>query len=180
MEIVKIKKQNPGKIAGLIRAGKVLVCPTDTVYGLIARARNKKAVARIYKIKQRPKEKLLPIFVPTIKEAKKFYRINTAQERFLKNNWPGPVTIVFDKTKPALRIPQSDFLLALMKQTGPLAETSANISDQPATTKIKEVIEYFKGRKYQPDFVLDGGDLKKSRPSQVIDLSGAVPVILRK
>jgi L-threonylcarbamoyladenylate synthase len=168
------------KAASAIKSGLILVCPTDTVYGLIADATNKKAVARIYQIKKRSKHKLLPLFVKDIRMAKKFYRINPAQEEFLKNNWPGPVTVVFKKGKPALRMPDDKFLLALMKRVGPLAETSANISGQPATTKVQEVIEYFKDQKYQPDIILNGGDLKSTKPSRVIDLTGSKPIILRK
>lgn len=177
MEIVKLNFQ---KVIKALRQGMVLACPTDTVYGLICLASNKKAVEKIYKIKKRPKSKLLPIFVKDIKMAKKIVKINPIQEKFLKKVWPGAVTVVIEKKKSALRVPGNKFLINLIKHVGPLAETSANISGQPATTKIKEVLKYFKGKRYQPDLVLDVGDLKVSRPSQVIDLSGSDPVILRK
>ncbi|MEK7503530.1 MAG: L-threonylcarbamoyladenylate synthase [Patescibacteria group bacterium] len=168
------------RAARAIENGDVLVCPTDTVYGLICDAENKKAVEKIYKIKQRPKNKLIPIFTSDIKMAKKLTKINSRQEKFLKQVWPGPVTAVFHYKKPGIRVPNHKFLLHLIKRVGPLAETSANISGEPPTTKIKEVLKYFKARKYQPDLVLDAGDLKPAKPSQVIDLTGPEPVILRK
>jgi len=163
-----------------IKEGKVLVCPTDTVYGLICDAKNKKAIERLYQIKKRPKWKLLPIFVKDIKMAKGFVKINPEQEKFLKKVWPGAVTAVLEKKKSAVRIPRYKFIIDLIKRIGrPLAESSANISDRPASTKIKEVLNQFKGRKYHPDLVIDAGDLKKSRPSMVIDLTVLPPRTLR-
>lgn len=177
MEVIKPNLQ---KAVDAVKDGKVLVCPTDTVYGLICDADNKKAVEKIYKIKNRPKNKFLPIFVRDIEMAKKLVEINSKQEEFLKKVWPGAVTVVIEKKRSALRIPNNKFLINLIKRVGPLAETSANISGEPSTAKIKEVLKYFKGREYQPDLVLDAGDLKPARPSKVIDLTGPKSVILRK
>src|SRR3989344_742768 len=174
MEIVKLDSQ---KAIKALRLGMVLVCPTDTVYGLICDAANKKAVEKIYKIKKRPKNKLLPIFVKDIKMAKEFVEINPKQEKFLKKVLPGAVTVVIEKNKSAFRMPNHKFVLNLVKHAGPLAETSANISGQPATTKIKEVLKYFKGRKYGPDLIIDAGDLKPANPSQVIDFTGSKPKV---
>src|SRR3989344_6120503 len=174
MEIVKLDSQ---KAIKALRLGMVLVCPTDTVYGLICDAANKKAVEKIYKIKKRPKNKLLPIFVKDIKMAKEFVEINPKQEKFLKKVWPGAVTVVIEKNKSAFRMPNHKFVLNLVKHAGPLAETSANISGKPPTTKIKEVLKYFKGREYGPDLVLDAGDLKPANPSQVIDFTGSKPKV---
>lgn len=180
MEIIKPDLQ---KAAEAVKAGKVLVCPTDTVYGLICGARNKVAAEKIYQIKKRPRNKPLPIFVSDIKMAKRFAVINKKQEDFLKKLWPGKTTVVLNTIKNGtigIRIPDNKFILDLVRRTGSLAETSANISGKPATTKIKEVLKYFRGQNYQPDLVLDAGDLKPAKPSQVIDLTGPEPVILRK
>lgn len=176
MEIIKPKFK---KALEAIREGKVLVCPTDTVYGLICDAKNKKAVERLYKIKKRPQNKLIPIFVKDIKMAKKLAYIDKKQEKFLKQVWPGKVTAVFHRKKPGIRIPNHKFVLSLVKHVGPLAETSANISGRPASTKIKEVLEQFKNKRYQPDLVIDAGNLKKSKPSKVIDLTVTPFKVLR-
>ena len=117
--------------------------------------------------------------------AKEFAEIDKKQERFLKKVWPGAVTVILKFKKGegtvGMRIPRYKLILDMIGILGrPLAETSANISNQPPTTKIKEVLKYFKGRKYQPDLVLDAGDLKPAKPSQVIDLTGPGPVTLRK
>ncbi|MBI2041655.1 MAG: threonylcarbamoyl-AMP synthase [Candidatus Nealsonbacteria bacterium] len=177
MEIIKPDLKRAVKA---IKEGKVLVCSTDTVYGLICDAGNKKAVEKIYKIKNRPKSKLLPIFVNNIGMAKKLAKIDSRQEKYLKKVWPGPVTAVFHHKKPGIRIPKYAWLLHLVEQLNrPLAESSANISGQPASTKIKDVLGQFEGKKYQPDIVIDAGDLPKAKPSKVIDLTIWPPKILR-
>ena len=158
MKILKIKKSLDEAIK-LIKSGQVLICPTDTVYGLICDAHNKKAVKRLYQIKKRPKNKLIPIFVSDIKMAKKLAKINPRQEKFLKQVWPGKVTAVFHYKKPGIRIPNYKFVLSLTKCIGPLAESSANISGKPASTKIQEVLKQFEREKHQPDLVIDAGNL---------------------
>ena len=189
MKIVKIKKQNLNKVVQevvkSIKDGQVIVCPTDTVYGLIDDATNKKAVSKLFKIKKRPTKKSIPIFVKDIKMAKRFAKINKKQEGFLRKVWPGAVTAVLKSKKgkdtTGIRIPNYKLILILINKLNlPLAETSANMSGKPASTKIKEVLKQFKNQKYQPDLVLDAGNLKKSRPSTVIDLTVLPPKILRR
>lgn len=171
MEIIK---PDIKKVIEAIKEGKVLVCPTDTVYGLICDANNKKAVERLYKIKKRPKWKPLPIFVKDIKMAKKLAYIDRRQEEFLKRVWPGAVTVVLrsrEKGTIGLRMPNHKFALSLAKRMGPLAESSANISGKPTSAKIKDVLMQFKGQKYQPDLVIDAGDLRELKSSKVIDFT---------
>jgi len=186
---VKIKK-----IIEVINRGEVIVCPTDTVYGLIADATNDKAVEKVFKIKKRPKNKAIPIFVEDVKTAKKFAFINEKQEKFLKKNWPGKITVIL-KRKPScglskelfgrkktigLRIPNHKLINELLKRLNKsLTGTSANISGKLASTKIEEVLKQFKEQKDQPDLIIDVGNLKKSRPSRVIDLTKNKQKILR-
>ena len=180
---MEARKPDLKKAVSAVKSGNVLVCPTDTVYGLICSAKNKKAVARIFLIKKRPRNKPLPIFVSSVAMAKKIAKIDKIREEFLKKAWPGKTTVVLNAKRGGtigIRIPNHKFMLDLVKRAGPLAETSANISGKSPTTKIKEVLKYFKGRKYQPDLVLDAGDLKLSKPSQVIDLTSFPLKILRK
>jgi L-threonylcarbamoyladenylate synthase len=197
MKILKVDKKNLRKVVRIteksIKKGEVVLCPTDTVYGILADATNKKAVERVFKIKKRPKGKPIPIFVKDIKMAKKLAFINKKQEDFLKMVWPGKVTVVLKRrnvlpkilsgrTKTiGLRIP--DYKLVnnlLLKLNRPLTGTSANISGKPASTKIKEVIKQFKKEKTKPDLILDAGNLKPSSPSRVIDLTGKKFKILRR
>lgn len=104
MKILKISQKNLEKTAKIatkaIQEGKVLICPTDTVYGLIADAGNKKAVERIFKIKKRPKQKPLPIFVKDLKMAEKLAKISKEQKKILKKHWPGKYTFVLKFQNP--------------------------------------------------------------------------------
>lgn len=195
-EILKINQKNFKEIVKIaikaIQQGKAIVCPTDTVYGLLCDATNKKAVERIFKIKKRPKGKPISIFIKNIKMAKKFAKINKNQEKFLKKVWPGAVTAVLKpkkilpenisqgKNTIGVRIPNYKLIIELINKIHrPLAETSANISGKPASTEIREVLMQFKNRKYQPDLVISAGDLPKSKPSTVLDLMVFPPKILR-
>lgn len=188
MEILKLNRKNYQKIFQRTRKalekGKIVVCPTDTVYGLVGQMTNSEVVKKIFKIKKRPTKKALPIFVKDIKMAKKLAYFNKKQEGFLRKVWPGRVTIILKGKKKktiGLRIPNYKLILDLIEiLNSPLIGTSANISGQPASTKIKEVIKQFKNKKDQPDLILHGGNLKAAQPSTVIDLTGRKPKILRK
>jgi len=197
-EIIRISEKNFQEVikrATLeIKNGKVLVCPTDTVYGLVADATNKKAVERLFRIKKRDAKKPLPIFIKDIKRAKKFAFIDKEKEKFLKKVWPGKVTVILKRKKEkvygvdektiALRIPKYKFLNNLLEKLNkPLTGTSANISGKPASTKIKEVLdqfeEFFITKGIIPDLIIDAGNLPKNRPSVIIDLTSEPPRILR-
>ena len=192
MQILQAKKENLKFAAEALKEGKVLVFPTDTVYGLICDATNGKAVERIFEIKQRDKEKPLGVFVKDMAEVKKIAVINDNQKNFLEDNWPGPVTVILEAKKSALsglitqngtiglRIPDYRSLSLILKEfKGPVAQTSANISGRPATTKIKEVLEQFEATGVQPDIVINAGDLPENKPSKVVDFSENKQKILR-
>lgn len=187
-QILKVTPKTLKEIVKLtvkaIKQGKVVISPTDTMYGLIADATNIKAVRKILKIKKRETQKPIPIFVKDIKTAKKFAKISEKQEKFLRKVWPGKVTVVlkrkgqlpkilFGKKKTiGLRIPNYKLINQLLLITNlPLTGTSANISNQPPSTKIKEVLKQFKNSKSKPDLIIDASNLKPSKPSTVIDLT---------
>jgi len=194
IKILKVNQRNSKQIINVaaesIKGGKVLVFPTDTIYGLLADATNKKAVSRLLKIKKRAKAKPIPIFVKNLKMAKKLAVINKRQEEFLKEVWPGKVTavlkrkdglpkILFGKKKTiGLRIPDYKLIKELFKKINhPLAETSANISGKPTPKKIREIIKQFKNKREQPDLIINAGDSKTTKPSTVIDLTKGFKVL---
>jgi L-threonylcarbamoyladenylate synthase len=213
MKIIKPTKDNLNKTIEFINKGGVVVCPTDTVYGFLADAGNKKAVEKIFKIKKRPKDKPLPIFVADLKMAKQIAEIDSdpafaeasagKQEKILKKYWPGKFTFIlklkqknkkdqigqFHRIVPmaiaenktiALRLPKYKFLNDLLKKNGePLAQTSVNISGQPPLAKISEIIEQF-GKNKLIGLIIDAGNLPKSNPSKIIDLTENKNKILRK
>ncbi len=196
MQILKVSSKKLKKVikkaVDVIKKGGVVICPTDTVYGLIADAKNYSAVKKVFEIKKRKSSKPFPVFVKDIKAVKTLAFISQAQEKFLKKFWPGKLTAVLkiksfkfpkgilnkDK-KIGLRIPDYKILNVIIKETDvPLVATSANITGQKASGKIKEVIKQFENKKHQPDLVLNVGNLKKSLPSTVIDMESFK--ILRK
>lgn len=196
MKILKVSssKKIIEKIAEAIEKGKVIVLPTDTVYGLICDAQNEEAVEKLLKIKKRKNKKPIPIFVKGIEMAKKLAFINKSQEKILRKLWPGKVTFVLKRKKSklpkilfgnkktiGLRIPNYKVLGGLLKKINlPLAETSANISGKSASIRIKEILEQFKNQRYQPDLIFDAGNLKKNKPSAVIDLTASKTKIIRE
>ena len=195
--IIKVNFRNPEKevikkAVGIIKNGGLVVIPTDTVYGLLVDARNKKPVEKIFKIKKRSKMKPIAIFVKDIKTAKKYAFIDRKQEEFLKKNWPGKITVILKsknnlsegvmaKNKTiGIRIADCKLVnLLLEKMNFPLAQTSANISGGEATTKIREVLEQFAGKRITPDLIIDAGDLSNNRPSKIVDLTQEKPLIIR-
>lgn len=182
------------KAIKVIKGGGVVVCPTETVYGLLADATNNEAVERVFRIKKRPRTKAIAVFVRSIKEARKFAFVNLKQEEFLKKVWPGKVTVIL-KRRPncglsqrlfankkviGLRISSNKLVNELVKKINkPLTTTSANISGEPASTKIKEVLKQFEREKNKPDLIIDTGNLPKNKPSRVIDLTKDKIKILR-
>ena len=189
MEIIKLIPSNLNrtfkKTVQVIKNGGVVVCPTDTVYGLVADATNKTAVAKVFRIKKRNYQKPVPVFVENIKMAKRLAIINKEQEVFLKKIWPGKITVVLETRfaklpwrilskdkKIGLRIPKHKLLNDLLnKLNRPLVATSANISGKKSSGEIKKVLAQFKDKKYKPDLVLNRGNLKPSLSSTVIDVS---------
>jgi len=198
MEILKLNEDNfeklIEKLAKAIKEGKVLICPTDTVYGLICDATNEKSVKKIFKIKKRRKEKAISVFVKDLRMAKKYAFINKEQEEFIKNNLNKKNTFILKRKKSNLpeilfgkektigiRIIDNKLINLLLDKTRkPLTATSANISQKPASTEIKKVLKQFEKQKIKPDIVIDSGNLSKSRPSQIIDLTKEKIIIKKR
>ena len=196
MPILKVDRRNLKTIVKImvksIKQGEVVVCPTDTVYGLLADATSEIAVKKLLKIKKRKAQKPIPIFVKDIKTAKNLAYINNQQEKFLKKVWPGKVTVILrpkrkfpkgigkPKKEIGLRVPNYKIINQLLLIINrPLTGTSANISGKPPSTKIKEVLKQFKNQKHQPDLIIDAGNLPKSKSSTVLDSTIWPPKTLR-
>jgi L-threonylcarbamoyladenylate synthase len=188
-----IQKQSNKIISGVVKfleEGGVIICPTDTIYGFLALAENKKAVNKVYKIKNRPKSKPLPVFIKDFKMVKSIAEIDTAKEKITKKYWPGKYTFVlqrkkgikiYDGTKDtiALRIPKYKFLISLLKKINkPLVQTSVNVSDSQPLTKSADIINQF--NKVKDLLFIDAGNLPKAKSSTIIDLTKSNILILRK
>lgn len=195
MEILLLTSENFKSVldttSKIIKAGGVVIAPTDTVYGMIADATNESAIIKLFEIKNRPTGKSLPIFVQSIEMAKNWAIISSEQQLYLENNWPGKVTTILrrkDDTKIfgvepetiALRIPNFPFINSLLELVQiPLTGTSANISGKPSSTRIDEILQQFADEKILPDLVINAGDLEESQPSTIIDLTQPEHIVLR-
>ena len=188
----KIEKQKLKTAATLLRKGKVVIFPTDTICGILADAKNQEAVKKIFKIKKRPACNPLSIFARNLKMAKELAKINKEQEKFLKKHKLEKLTVVLNKKKLkdglygtdkktiALRIPKYAPLNFLLKNiNSPLIQTSVNISGKPPLNNIKKIIKEFENKSYKPDLIIDAGNLPKRKPSLILDLTVAPPKILR-
>ena len=173
-------RQGLKKILSLLRQGGVAVVPTDTVYGLIADATQKKAVGRVFAIKKRPRAKQLPLFVHTMRMAKHYALISREQELILSSKWPGPYTAVLKRKKCrpqlygvhggtiALRIPDSPKIRLIIKNLKrPVTGTSANRAGKNPSKTVQEARRQLGAK---PDLFVDGGTLY-GRPSRIVDMT---------
>jgi len=176
--------------AALLQKGEVVAFPTETVYGLGANAWDEKACAKIFTVKGRPADNPLIVHVASVEEAKKIVKkwpreAEICAEKF----WPGPLTLVLPKVAAlpgiisgelntvAIRMPRHPFALALIAAAScPVAAPSANLSGKPSPTEGEHVWHDLHGK---IPLLIDGGKCAVGLESTVLDLSGAVPVILR-
>lgn len=180
------------EVIAILKSGGTVIYPTDTLYALGVNALDPYAVEKIFRIKQRPKSKPLPIAVRNIKWAKELAFIDEKEEKVLEAVWPGQVTVVLPKQSivpdiltagqksVAMRVPNSQFVDKLLGKFGyPITSTSANISNELPSNKVSDIAERFEDTYYKPDLIIDVGDLKISEPSTILDLTSDKPKILR-
>jgi len=193
MDIINLSSKNKEevilKVADFIINEKIIVFPTDTIYGLIGDATSEKAINKIFSIKKRNYKKALPVFVSSISMAKELALIGEKEEKFLSEVWPGKVTVVLKKRKDhslpsffgdtiGLRIPNYDLIDGLFEKIKrPLIGTSANVSGELESFLISDVLRQFKEEK--PDLIVSVGNLDVSNPSTVVDLTKDRANILR-
>lgn len=149
--------------------------PTDTLYGLVAKASDPNAIKRIYKIKGRKRGKPFITLISAISDLKKFNIKPTSPELvFLEKVWPGPVSVIL--SNQAFRLPKLPSLLKILRQTGPLVAPSANREGEKPSATIQEARKYFDS---QVDFYLPGGKLG-NKPSTLVTIKGGKVKVLRE
>lgn len=173
-----------------VRRGELIVLPTDTVYGVGADAFVPPAVTALLEAKGRGREMPPPVLVGSVRAATALVDdLGTYGQDLIDEFWPGALTLVcranpnlmwdLGETKGtvAVRMPMHELAVEVLKETGPLAVSSANLSGQPAARSAEEA------EKMLGDSVsvyLDGGLSGRADPSTILDLTGPVPRILRK
>ncbi|HGY5424430.1 TPA: L-threonylcarbamoyladenylate synthase [Streptococcus pyogenes] len=176
-------------LASIIESGDALVLPTETVYGLFAKALDEKAVNAVYDLKQRPRDKAMNLNVADFNSILVFSK---EQPRYLKKLYqaflPGPLTIILKANDQVpywinsglstvgFRLPSHPITTALIQKTGPLIGPSANLSGKASGRVFDHIMQDFDFQVfgYADDPFLTGKD------STILDLSGERAVILRQ
>ncbi|AWS41087.1 L-threonylcarbamoyladenylate synthase [Streptosporangium sp. 'caverna'] len=176
--------------ASAVRRGELVVLPTDTVYGIGADAFTPAAVTSLLEAKGRGRDMPVPVLVGTVRAANALVEnLGPYGQDLIDAFWPGPLTLICrvnrslswdlgdSKGTVALRMPLHSVALDLLKETGPMAVSSANRSGAPAATTAGDA------EKQLGDSVsiyLDGGPCDDNIPSTILDLTTAVPRLLRR
>lgn len=152
----KILQEELNKAAFAVKRGLIVAVPTETVYGLAVKLDRSDAIMRLLDVKERAvadNDKILTMMVPDIATASNYAVFNTLAERVAEQNFPGELTLVLPKnpnfrhayfnnfSTVGIRVPRHDFMLELLKLTGPMLVTSANPRSEPACLMSDEVLE---------------------------------------
>lgn len=178
--------------ARVLRAGGVVILPTDTVYGLAALPSVPGATAKIFSLKARSEQQPLAVLVADRRQAEDLLELPEGSTRrfreWTRRHWPGALTIVGNRSAAAralelgagpdtvgVRCPDHSLVRTICSVVGPLATTSANRSGDPTPTGAAEAAASLDG---PVDLVIDGGEAG-TVASTVVDLTGPVPRLLR-
>ncbi|TPG16089.1 L-threonylcarbamoyladenylate synthase [Pedococcus bigeumensis] len=177
------------KAVEAVRAGEIVVLPTDTVYGVGADAFSAEAVASLLAAKGRGREMPPPVLVPSVRTVDGLATDVPAWARdLIREFWPGPLTLVFKAQSSlmwdlgetngtvALRMPKDDIALAVLSDVGPMAVTSANLTGQPAATTVTAAASQLGAA---VSVYLDGGPTTSTEVSTILDCTGEEYVLLR-
>lgn len=181
------------RAVGVLRAERVALYPTDTLYGLGADALSNDAVDRVYQIKGRDERKPIHCIVADIAMAERYAVVDDVARKLAKRFFPGALTLILKKKEGmnagicrgidtiGIRIPDNDFCLALAREfDGPITTTSANRAGEDSLSTAKAILDQLGDNAEMIDLVIDAGELPLRAPSSVVDLSGERPVILRE
>lgn len=176
-------------IANLLKEGKVVAFPTDTVYGLACIYENENALQALKKSKVRPETKPIPTMVSSIRQMEEIAVVNQDVKKLVDEFMPGPLTLILKKRKHlpdyvtngldtiGIRMPDDDFILHLIDLVEkPLLVTSANISGEEPGETGEEVLEQLNGR---IDAIVMG-KAKGTTSSTIVDMTSDTYNILRE
>lgn len=171
-----------GEIIDLLRAGKIGVIRTDTLYGIVGRADDEAAVQRIYNVKKRDDHKPPIVLIATIDNM--YDQPDESVQAVVKSVWPGRTSLIVKSPSApqwllrgqdtlAYRLPADVPLRQLISLAGPLVAPSANPQSQEPATSIQQAIDYFGDA---VDFYVDDGKVIDTAPSQLLRINsdGAV------
>lgn len=171
----------------LIKSGKIISFPTETVYALAASAENEAAINGIYTLKGREFTKPLAIFVKDVASIKTVAKVDERTLKIASKFCPGPITLVLPKTAEygrnselktiAVRIPDNKIAVDILQDLDfPIVATSANTSGKKDATNAQQVKDYFPNL----DLIIDGGECAIGKASTIIDLCDENIKIIRQ
>lgn len=173
------------KAIELLNAGGVGVMPTDTVYGLVARAEDPAAVARMYALKDR-NHKPGTVIAASVEQLASLGVDQNHLDK-VKKWWPNPLSVETplgdnlsylhqDTGRQGFRVVADETVREILEQTGPLVTSSANHPGKPGSVTVSEAMDYFDDR---VDFYVDGGGLSGRAPSTIIKITdtGSIEII---
>ncbi len=191
--IIEINPKNPQvrlikKVADILRDGGVIAYPTDTYYGIGCDIMNKKAIQRIYQLKQRNKEQPFSFICADLKNISDYAKVSNYAYKTMRRSLPGPYTFILEGSKlvpkimltkrktAGIRVPDHPICLMLVEALGnPVISTSATKPDGDIFYDPSLIDDYFGSRL---DAVIDGGPVP-GEPSSVISLTDDIPEVIR-
>ena len=179
------------RAAELIKQGKIVVFPTETVYGIGTNGLNERAVKKLYEVKQRPLNKPISLLVSNMEMVDQIAKdITDIEYKIMEKFFPGPLTIILKKSDivpnivtsgqdtVGVRMPSGEIARKLIEVAGiPIAAPSANITGQPSGTNLQEIRKHFEGK---VDFFIDGGNSELGVSSTIVQVVDGKPQILRQ
>jgi L-threonylcarbamoyladenylate synthase len=195
MLLIKMNHKNKDQVlqsaVDVLKNGGIIAYPTETFYGLGTRIDREDSLQRLYEIKQRAREKAMPLIIGNKGQLPSIAAdISSSAIKLMERFWPGPLTMLFPAkkhlsefitagtNKVAVRIPGESFALHLAKCAGfPFTSTSANPSGMPPAQDAEAVIRYF-GDKIE--LIIDCGPAPGGLPSTIVDVTTEDTKILRE
>ena len=179
------------KAAELIKQGKIVVFPTETVYGIGVNGLNEQAVKKLYEVKQRPYNKPISLLVSNMEMVNEIAKdITEVEYKIMEKFFPGPLTIILKKKDivpdivtaggdtVGVRMPRGETARKLVEMAGvPIATPSANITGEPSGTNLQEIKKHFEGK---ADYFIDGGISELGLASTIVQVVDGKIQILRE
>ncbi|UZJ25597.1 L-threonylcarbamoyladenylate synthase [Rhodococcus antarcticus] len=173
-----------------LRAGRLVVLPTDTLYGLGCDAFDSQGVSNLLKAKNRGRDMPVPVLVGSWHTIDGLvHSVKTEARSLVQAFWPGGLSLVVQQAPSLawdlgdtrgtvmLRMPLHPVALDLLREIGPMAVSSANVSGEPPATTVQDARNQLGS---QVDVYLDGGPCARATPSTIVDLTGDRPLVLRE
>ncbi len=186
----EIKEEELQEVIKILKQDGVVIFPTDTVYGIACNSLSEKGIAKIFEIKNRPKEKPINVLTDSVEKIEQIANLLEKEKTLMEKYMPGALTMIVEKKESlpsiltsslptvGVRIPNNEIALAILKNFPyPLATTSANTSGEEAGVEVEDFTKTFDGK---VDAIIDGGPTKIQIASTIIKVEENNIKVLRE